>query len=108
MREYSGELQVAYNADYRQRSTQMIIGEGVVVAYSESPDGMKLVASLAAVRLPQRKGIQPSTYVAPSVWGMIHAISRQAVLHLLIDSLSDDWSWLERCLGQSLHGFRGQ
>lgn len=35
---YSGELQVAYNADLRRY--QMIIGEGVLVAYSESSDGL--------------------------------------------------------------------
>lgn len=35
---YSGELQVAYNADLQRY--QMIIGEGVLAAYSESPDGM--------------------------------------------------------------------
>lgn len=36
---YSGELQVAYNADLQRY--QMIIGEGVLAAYAESPDGMK-------------------------------------------------------------------
>jgi hypothetical protein len=35
---YSGELQVAYNADLKRY--QMIIGEGVLIAYSESADGM--------------------------------------------------------------------
>ena len=35
---YSGELQVAYNAALKRY--QMIIGEGVVVAYAESADGI--------------------------------------------------------------------
>jgi hypothetical protein len=37
--EYSGELQVAYNAAIQRYS--MVVGEGVVVAYSESADGMQ-------------------------------------------------------------------
>jgi hypothetical protein len=36
--QYGGELQVAYNADLQRY--QMIIGEGVLIAYSESPDGL--------------------------------------------------------------------
>jgi hypothetical protein len=36
---YSGELQVAYNTAIQRYS--MVVGEGVVVAYSESPDGMQ-------------------------------------------------------------------
>ena len=35
---YSGELQVAYNSDLQRY--QMIIGEGVLAAYAESPDGL--------------------------------------------------------------------
>jgi hypothetical protein len=59
---YSGELQVAYNADLQRY--QMIIGEGVVVAYSESPDGMNW--SLPSLLFDFRnERDQPSTYVAP-------------------------------------------
>jgi hypothetical protein len=36
--EYSGDLQVAYNPELKRY--QMIIGEGVLIAYSESPDGL--------------------------------------------------------------------
>jgi hypothetical protein len=36
--QYSGELQVSYNSGLQRY--QMIIGEGVLLAYSESPDGL--------------------------------------------------------------------
>jgi hypothetical protein len=60
--EYSGDLQVAYNS-YLQRY-QMIIGEGVVVAYSESVDGMSWTLPTLLFDFRNEKD-QPSTYVAP-------------------------------------------
>jgi hypothetical protein len=57
--QYSGELQVAYNSDLQRY--QMIIGEGVLVAYSESPDGMNW--SLPTL-LFEKKDL-PTSYVAP-------------------------------------------
>jgi hypothetical protein len=51
---YGGNLQVAYNAGLQRY--QMLINAGVVVYYSESPDGMKLVGPQLTVRLPQRTG----------------------------------------------------
>jgi hypothetical protein len=60
--EYSGELQVAYNADLKRY--QMIIGEGVVVAYSESPDGMAWSLPTLLFDFRGEKD-QPTTYVAP-------------------------------------------
>ena len=56
---YSGELQVAYNADLKRY--QMIIGEGVLFAYAESPDGLQMTTP---VLLNQFSG-QPNTYVMP-------------------------------------------
>jgi hypothetical protein len=56
---YSGELQVAYNA-YLKRYV-MIIGEGVLFAYSESPDGLHWTTPVV---IHQFKG-QPNTYVMP-------------------------------------------
>ena len=56
---YSGELQVAYNADLKRYV--MIIGEGVLFAYAESPDGLHWTSP---VLLHQFNG-QPNTYVMP-------------------------------------------
>ena len=56
---YSGELQVAYNGDLQRYV--MIIGEGVLFAYSESPDGFRLTSP---VLIHQFNG-QPNTYVMP-------------------------------------------
>ena len=56
---YSGELQVAYNADLQRYV--MIIGEGVLFAYAESPDGLHWSSP---VLLYQFSG-QPNTYVMP-------------------------------------------
>ncbi len=56
---YSGELQVAYNADLKRYV--MIIGEGVLFAYAESPDGLHWTSP---VLLHQFSG-QPNTYVVP-------------------------------------------
>ena len=56
---YSGELQVAYS-DYLKRYV-MIIGEGVLFAYAESPDGLHWTSP---VLLYQFSG-QPNTYVMP-------------------------------------------
>jgi hypothetical protein len=60
--QYSGELQVAYNSDLRRY--QMIIGEGVVVAYSESLDGLNWSLPALLYDFRNEKG-QPTTYVAP-------------------------------------------
>jgi hypothetical protein len=60
--QYSGELQVAYNADLKRY--QMIIGEGVVVAYAESPDGMNWSLPTLLSDFRNEKD-QPTTYVAP-------------------------------------------
>jgi hypothetical protein len=60
--QYSGELQVAYNSDLQRY--QMIIGEGVVVAYSESPDGMSWSLPTLLFDFRNEKD-QPTTYVAP-------------------------------------------
>ena len=56
---YSGELQVAYS-NYLRRYV-MIIGEGVLFAYAESPDGLRWTSP---VLLYQFNG-QPNTYVMP-------------------------------------------
>jgi hypothetical protein len=56
---YSGELQVAYNADLQRYV--MIIGEGALFAYAESPDGLRWTSP---VLLHQFTG-QPNTYVMP-------------------------------------------
>lgn len=56
---YSGELQVAYN-DYLKRYV-MIIGEGVLFAYAESPDGLHWTSPTL---IYQFSG-QPNTYVMP-------------------------------------------
>jgi hypothetical protein len=56
---YSGELQVAYDADLQRYV--MIIGEGVLFAYSESPDGLHWTSP---VLLHQFNG-QPNTYLMP-------------------------------------------
>jgi hypothetical protein len=56
---YSGELQVAYNADLKRYV--MIIGEGVLFAYAESPDGLHWTSP---VLIHQFNG-QPNTYVMP-------------------------------------------
>jgi hypothetical protein len=57
---YSGELQVAYNADLKRYV--MIIGEGVLFAYSESPDGLHWSSPVV---IYQFKG-QPNTYIMPA------------------------------------------
>jgi len=56
---YSGELQVAYDADLQRYG--MIIGEGVLFAYSESVDGVHWTSP---VLIYQFSG-QPNTYVMP-------------------------------------------
>ena len=56
---YSGELQVAYNADLKRYV--MIIGEGVLFAYAESIDGLHWTTP---VQIYQFSG-QPNTYVMP-------------------------------------------
>jgi len=60
--QYSGELQVAYNKDLHRY--MMIIGEGVVIAYSESPDGLTWTLPILLHDFRQDKD-QPTTYVAP-------------------------------------------
>jgi hypothetical protein len=59
---YSGELQVAYNAAIGRY--QMIVGEGVVVAYAESPDGIHWTLPSLLYDFTNSPG-QPTTYVAP-------------------------------------------
>jgi len=59
---YSGELQVVYNS-YLQRY-QMIIGEGVLAAYAESPDGLNW--SLPTLLYD---GKQQPAYVTPAGMG---------------------------------------
>ncbi|HVI07643.1 MAG TPA: hypothetical protein VND65_05055, partial [Candidatus Binatia bacterium] len=56
---YAGELQVAYNPDLKRYS--MIIGEGSLFAYAESPDGLQWTTP---VLLYQFSG-SPNTYVMP-------------------------------------------
>ncbi len=56
---YAGESQVAYDADLKRYV--MIIGEGVLFAYAESPDGLHWTSP---VLLYQFSG-QPNTYVTP-------------------------------------------
>jgi hypothetical protein len=56
---YSGELQVAYNADLQRYV--MIIGEGALFAYAESPEGLHWTSP---VLIHQFTG-QPNTYVMP-------------------------------------------
>ena len=59
---YSGELQVAYNSELKRY--QMIIGEGVLIAYSESEDGLEW--SLPTLLHDFRNDPDmPSIYVAP-------------------------------------------
>jgi hypothetical protein len=59
---YAGELQVAFNSDLNRY--QMIIGEGVLIAYSESPDGM--IWSLPTLLYDFRGQVNPpNIYVAP-------------------------------------------
>ena len=60
--QYSGDLQVAYNADLHRY--QMIIGEGVVIAYSESPDGLHWSLPTLLFDFRNEKD-QPTTYVIP-------------------------------------------
>jgi hypothetical protein len=57
--EFAGELQVAYNADLKRYV--MIIGEGVLFAYAESPDGLNWSSP---VQIYQFNG-QPNSYVMP-------------------------------------------
>jgi hypothetical protein len=59
---YSGELQVAYNAALKRYV--MIVGEGVVVAYAESPDGLHWTLPTLLYDFSNSPG-QPTTYVAP-------------------------------------------
>lgn len=59
---YSGELQVAYNSDLQRY--QMFINAGVVVYYSESPDGMSWSALSLLYDFRNEKD-QPTVYVAP-------------------------------------------
>jgi hypothetical protein len=59
---YSGELQVAYNA--APQRYQMIVGEGVVVAYAESPDGLHWTLPSLLYDFRNSPG-EPTTYVAP-------------------------------------------
>ncbi len=56
---YAGELQVAYNAYLKRYS--MIIGEGVLFAYAESPDGLQWSSPVV---IHEFQG-QPNTYVMP-------------------------------------------
>ena len=60
--QYSGELQVAYNSALQRY--MMIIGEGVVMAYSESPDGLHWSLPVLLFDFRTEKD-QPTTYVAP-------------------------------------------
>ena len=60
--EYSGELQVAYNSDLKRY--QMIIGEGVLIAYSESIDGLHWSAPVLLDNFSNASD-QPWTYVMP-------------------------------------------
>jgi hypothetical protein len=60
--QYSGELQVAYNSALQRY--MMIIGEGVVMAYSESPDGLSWTLPVLLYDFRTEKD-QPTTYVAP-------------------------------------------
>ena len=59
---YSGELQVAWNSELKRY--QMIIGEGVLVAYAESPDGLKWSAPILLHDF-RNDPDQPTVYVAP-------------------------------------------
>jgi hypothetical protein len=59
---YSGELQVAY--DNALQRYVMIIGEGVVVAYSESADGMHWTQPIL-IRDFRQLPDHPNTYVVP-------------------------------------------
>ena len=56
---YAGELQVAYNADLKRYV--MIIGEGVLFAYAESPDGLHWTIPVV---IHEFSG-EPNTYVMP-------------------------------------------
>lgn len=60
--EYSGELQVAWSS-YLKRY-QAIIGEGVVVAYAESPDGLHWSLPVLLYDFRTQPDM-PSTYVMP-------------------------------------------
>lgn len=61
---YSGELQVAYNPAL-QRYT-MIVGEGVVAAYSESADGLHWTLPVLLFDFRSEKD-QPTTYMSAPV-----------------------------------------
>jgi hypothetical protein len=74
---YSGEVQVAYNADLKRYS--MIIGEGALFAYAESPDGLQWTTP---VLIHQFTG-QPNTYVMPVGMGGRSAHPGRTVLSLL-------------------------
>jgi hypothetical protein len=60
--QYSGELQVAYNSALQRY--MMIIGEGVVMAYAESSDGLHWTLPVLLFDFRTEKD-QPTTYVAP-------------------------------------------
>jgi hypothetical protein len=60
--QYGGDSQVAYNA-FLQRYV-MIVGEGTVVAYAESPDGIAWSLPTLLYDFTNSPG-QPTTYVAP-------------------------------------------
>ena len=73
--EFAGELQVAYNADLKRYV--MIIGEGVLFAYAESPDGLNWSSP---VQIYQFNG-QPNTYVMPIGMGNDpHVLGKQFYL----------------------------
>ena len=73
--EFAGELQVAYNADLKRYV--MIIGEGVLFAYAESPDGLNWSPP---VQIYQFDG-QPNTYVMPIGMGNDpHVLGKQFYL----------------------------
>jgi hypothetical protein len=72
---YAGELQVAYD-NYLHRYV-MIIGEGVLFAYAESPDGLQWSTP---VLLKQFEG-SPNTYVMPVGTGIDpHTLGKQFYL----------------------------
>lgn len=59
---YSGELQVAYNSDLKRY--QMIIGEGVLVAYAESVDGFRWSSPILLDDFRSEPDM-PTSYVMP-------------------------------------------
>ncbi len=59
---YSGELQVAYSAALQRYV--MIVGEGTVAAYAESPDGLNWTLPSLLFDFSNEPG-QPRVYVAP-------------------------------------------